>query len=56
MAKVLSFLVLLIVLFFGIKLALAAMSYLAVAGSIAILGCFAVGVFTVTRFVFKARK
>ena len=56
MAKVLGFLVVLIVLFFGIKLALAAMSFMAVAGSIAVMGCFAVGVFTVTRFVFKARK
>lgn len=43
MAKVLGLLVVLIVLFFGIKLALAAMSFMAVAGSIAVMGCFAVG-------------
>ena len=62
MAKILGFLVLLVLLVLGAKIALAgfafmatAASFMAVAASVAIFGVFAIGLFTVTRFVSKKR-
>jgi hypothetical protein len=56
MAKVLGFLVLMILLVLGIKLALTALSWMTTAFSVALLGCCAVGAFTVTRYALKSRK
>ena len=63
MAKVLGFLVLLLLLILGAKIALAgfafvatAASFMAKAASLAIFGVFAVGIFTVTRFLMKKRS
>lgn len=62
MAKVLGFLVVLILLFLGIKMGFAALALFSKAAtmmatltSLALFGCFAVGVFTVTRFMLKKR-
>lgn len=63
MAKIIGFLVLLVLLVLGAKIALAgfafmasAASFMAVAASVAIFGVFAVGVFTVSRFFLKKGK
>lgn len=63
MAKVLGFLVVLILLFLGVKMGFAALALfskaatmMAALGSLAIFGCFAIGVFTVARFMLKKRN
>ena len=62
MAKIIGVLVLLVLLVLGVKIALAGFafatataSFMAKAGSVAILAIFGIGVFTVTRFAFKKR-
>ena len=56
MARVLGVIVVLILLMLAAKLALAALSFMAVATTVGACGILAVGVFSVTRFFMKKRK
>ncbi|MBS2038803.1 hypothetical protein JST97_27730 [bacterium] len=63
MAKVLGFLVVLILLVLAVKMGFAALALFSKAAtmmaaltSLAIFGCFAVGVFTVSRYMLKKRN